>query len=97
MPSAHLFFVVGMGLGEFHSRADRVGIFGRGKEDGTVVTEFALVANQVEERRAHTFDPATSAAQFANGKLQDRRSKDSISIQFCAMRTTPFFFVLPCW
>ena len=37
-------FVVGMGLGGFHSRADRVRVFGRGKEDWTVVTEFVLVA-----------------------------------------------------
>jgi len=38
------FFVIGIGLGGFHSCADGVRKFRRGKEDGTVVTEFALVA-----------------------------------------------------
>jgi hypothetical protein len=31
-------------------------------------------------------DPATSAAQFENGKLQGRRSKDTLSTQFYACR-----------
>ena len=31
-------------------------------------------------------DPATSAAQFANGKFQGRRSKDTLSTQFYACR-----------
>ena len=37
-------FAIGMGLGGFHSRADRVRVFGCGQKDWTVVTEFALVA-----------------------------------------------------
>ena len=44
---------------------------------------------QVGEARAHSIDPTMSAAQSANGRLRDRRSKDSISIQIYATRPTP--------
>jgi hypothetical protein len=40
----------------------------------------------VGEVGSHMLDSATSAAQFANGKLQGRRSKDSLSTQFYACR-----------
>ena len=46
-----MFFVIGIGLGGFHSRADRVGIFRRKKEYWTVVTEFtAMVPNKLEKQ-----------------------------------------------
>jgi len=44
---------------------------------------------QVGEARAHSIDPTMSTAQSANGRLRDRRSKDSISIQIYATRPTP--------
>lgn len=47
-------FAIGMGLGGFHSRADRVRVFGCRKEDWTVVTDFALVAPDKLEKEDHT-------------------------------------------
>lgn len=45
---------------------------------------------QLEEGGKDTLGLEASAAQFANDKLHGRRSKDSTSIQFSAMRRTPF-------
>jgi len=58
---------------------------------------FGMSNAPIEEARVHTFGPATSAAQFGNGKFPYRRSKDSTSLRLAAMRTIIFTSSLCCF
>ena len=85
------FFVIGIGLGGFHSCADGVRKFRRGKEDGTVVTEFALVApNKLRNKEPTRSIQPRPGPHVANGKLYDRRNKGRLSSQFSTCQEPHF-------
>ena len=54
-------------------------------------------SGQVEEARAHSIDPTTSAAQSVSGKLHDRRSRDMLSSQFSVSPVHPYPRRFSCW